>query len=93
MVTVIPVAIPGFLLSGRQRGPTARAAPRSLPQLSCSSAVWLGGSESQGRIAGLPHISLRIRLEMRALGFPAALVFSGTVHQGWGEREVCKGNY
>lgn len=46
-----------------------------------------------GSIAGLPHISFKISLEMRALGFPAALNLSGTVQQGWGQGEVCKGNY
>lgn len=41
-----------------------------------AAAVWCGGSGSQsgGSIAGLLHVSFRIRLEMRALGFPAALV-------------------
>lgn len=46
-----------------------------------------------GSSAGLPHVSVRVSLEMRAIGVPAALVSPGTIHQEWGQREVCKGNY
>ena len=35
-------------------------------------------------MAGFPHISFRINLG--TLGFSAALVLSGAVLQGWGER-------
>lgn len=52
-----------------------------------------GALPEQGDVAGLFHVSFRIRLEMRAVGFPAALVLSGTVQQRWGQGEVCKSNY
>lgn len=42
----------------------------------------LGLLSEWGRIAGLPHSSLRMSLEMRTPGFPASLVLSGTVHRG-----------
>lgn len=39
-------------------------------------------------MAGFPHISFRINLG--TLGFSAALVLSGAVLQGWGERGSAK---
>lgn len=38
-----------------------------------------GRLSEREKIAGLPRISFKISLEMRALGFPAAVILSGTV--------------
>lgn len=86
-VTGIALAILASLPSVLYRGTTASAGHLPAAVTRCSGvAGWLS---EWGKDCWLLYIPFRISWEMRALGFPAALVFSGTMQQEWGWGEVC----
>lgn len=82
MAAGIAMAIPdspAFSALGRNHSWCSPTFLQLLGGAACGEVGRQGKLSQWGTIAGLPHISFKISLEMRALGFPAAVVLCETV--------------